>query len=102
MRQPRGSTHRIAHRARLREQRLGRRRGRERGAAAIHDGAAQRLQGDGPRVLALRERGALGVPHELQVDETGDDSCEREGEDRREDENPRAERRGDHDVKSLT
>ncbi len=88
----RGDTHGVTHGARLREERLRAGGGRERGAAAVHDRTAPRVQRDRTRVLALRERRELGMAHHLQGRQPRQHPSERDGEDRRQDQDPRPER----------
>src|SRR5205085_6372483 len=79
------------HDARLGEERLGGARGRQRGALAVDDRTALRLQHDRARVLPLGERGEVGVAHDLQPAEASENAGEREGQQAGEDEDADAE-----------
>jgi len=88
-RQARGDADRVADAARLDEQRLGRRRRRERDAPAVDDGPPLRAEHHRARVLALRDLRQFTVLDDHQPGETTGEASEREGEDRRQHEHPR-------------
>ena len=88
-RQARGDAHRVADAARLDEERLGRGRRRERAAQAVDNGSALRPEHDRARVLALRELGQLAVLDDHQPAETTGEAAERDGENRRQHQDPR-------------
>jgi hypothetical protein len=90
-RQPGGDAHRIADASGLDEQRLGRGRCGERGAAAVEDGPAQRRKHDGAGILALGERRQLPVLDDHQPTKPSREAAEREREDGREQQHPRAD-----------
>ena len=92
---------RIADAARLDEERLGRGRRRERGAQAVDDGPALGPQDQRAGVLALGELGQLTVLDDHQPGETTREASEREGENGREDEDPRADGRIPHGAGGL-
>jgi len=89
--QPRGHADGIAHAAGMGEERLGRARGRQRRAVTVDDGPALGLEHDHPGVLARGLGGQLRVPEELQVRQAGHETSERDGDDRRDDEDARPE-----------
>ena len=101
-RQPCGDAHRIAHRARLGEERLGGRRGRQRRAVTVEDRTARAVQGDRARILALGEGGQLRALDDHQPAQPARQAHERDGEERREYQDPRPEGGGVHGVGRLS
>src|SRR5262245_22740617 len=100
-RQARGDADRVTDVARLNEERFGRGRRRERPALAVDDRPALRVQDHRAGVLALGELGELAVLDDHQPAETSGEAAEREGEDRRQQQDARPDGRILHGAGGL-